>query len=205
MQCLRKARGERRRPRLNFEARLNLGIGLVSLHQLELRLKEGERKRLAIEQCLRGSRLVEMPGRFLGYVVLNPNWPLEENRRELKKRLLQQEGFIGIKFHPMWGEQPIDGDLYRPLWELAAEQAPLVLGHSWLGDEEPEGHGAGPVRVHGGAASRDQDHHGSWRRHVRLPRGVDLAGASAPVGRQGAIWTTSMVALAKVIECFRSR
>ncbi len=43
----------------DVEARLNLGIGLVGLYKPELRLKEGERKRLAVEQCLRGSRLVE--------------------------------------------------------------------------------------------------------------------------------------------------
>ena len=80
----------------------------------------------------------EAQGRFYGYITLNPNLPVEENRKELQTRLEMDIGFIGIKLHPMWHGHPINGDLYRPLWDLAAEMCPLVLGHSWLGKEEPE-------------------------------------------------------------------
>lgn len=78
-------------------------------------------------------------GRFKGYITLNPHDPQESNRRELLERISESSGFIGIKFHPMWHGVPLDGELYRPLWDLAAEFCPLVVGHSWLGSEEPEG------------------------------------------------------------------
>ncbi|OPZ06736.1 MAG: Amidohydrolase [candidate division BRC1 bacterium ADurb.BinA292] len=78
------------------------------------------------------------PDRFLGYVSLVPHQPLADCRREVQRMLDASDRIIGLKFHPMWNNYPINGDLYQPLWELAAEFCPLVLVHCWLGGEEPE-------------------------------------------------------------------
>lgn len=85
------------------------------------------------------------PGRFLGYVSLNPHRPVAENRDEYRRCRDASPDFVGIKLHPMWHGYPADGEKYLPIWEMAAEESALVLGHCWLGSEEPEGH-AEPAR-----------------------------------------------------------
>ncbi|HOZ45217.1 MAG TPA: amidohydrolase family protein [Candidatus Hydrogenedentes bacterium] len=71
------------------------------------------------------------PGRFLGYVVVDPHYP-DEVRRELDRRLAQPE-FAMIKLHPALMEYPIDGPNYDPVWTCARERRCPVLTHAWTG------------------------------------------------------------------------
>jgi uncharacterized protein len=75
------------------------------------------------------------PDRFLGYICLVPHRPLDECRREVQRLMDASENFIGLKFHPLWNDYPVDGDRYKPLWDLAAERCPLILIHSWNDDQ----------------------------------------------------------------------
>lgn len=71
------------------------------------------------------------PGRFVGYVVVDPNYP-DEVRSELERRMAQPE-FRMIKIHPSLAQYPIDGPAYEPVWEMARERNCPVLTHAWSG------------------------------------------------------------------------
>ena len=81
------------------------------------------------------------PGRFVGYVVADPNYP-DEVRPELERRLAQAE-FQLIKIHPGLATYPIDGPKYDPVWDIARERNCPVLTHAWVGDTYC---GEGPIR-----------------------------------------------------------
>ncbi len=83
----------------------------------------------------------EYPDRFVGYVVVDPNYP-EEIARELE-RLLAQPEFTCIKLHPGLACYPIDGPNYEPVWAIAKERNCPVLTHAWTGDPYC---GPGPIR-----------------------------------------------------------
>ena len=71
------------------------------------------------------------PGRWYGYLVYNPNYPVEA-KRELAL-YHQRRSFVGLKFHPSYHNYPIDGEAYQPALEFAAENRLLVLSHTWGG------------------------------------------------------------------------
>ena len=75
----------------------------------------------------------EHPGRFLGYRVVNPNYP--EQAAEEVGRFSREAGFVGFKFHPDGHTYPITGERYVPALEYAAEHKLLVLTHTW-GDSQ---------------------------------------------------------------------
>lgn len=81
------------------------------------------------------------PGRFVGYVVVDPNYP-DEVRPELERRMAQPE-FRMIKIHPSLAQYPIDGPAYEPVWAVARERNCPVLTHAWTGCAYC---GPGPVR-----------------------------------------------------------
>lgn len=72
------------------------------------------------------------PGRFLGYVVADPNYP-EDVALELERRMAQPE-FKMIKLHPSLMGYPIDGPNNAPIWEIACEYNCPVLTHAWPAD-----------------------------------------------------------------------
>jgi predicted TIM-barrel fold metal-dependent hydrolase len=72
----------------------------------------------------------DFPGRILGYCCVNPNYPADEMRDELKRCF--DAGMIAIKFHPGVHTYPVDGDRYRPAWEYADEHGLCVLTHTDL-------------------------------------------------------------------------
>jgi uncharacterized protein len=90
----------------------------------------------ALEDMVRGNaEIAEVtaahPGRWYGYLVYNPNYPLDA-KRELalydRRRTL-----VGLKFHPSHHNYPIDGEAYQPALEFASENRLMVLSHTWGG------------------------------------------------------------------------
>jgi predicted TIM-barrel fold metal-dependent hydrolase len=68
------------------------------------------------------------PGRILGYCCINPNYPDDEIRDELKRCF--DAGMTAIKYHPSCHKYPIDADCYRVAWEYADEHSLCVLTHT---------------------------------------------------------------------------
>lgn len=81
------------------------------------------------------------PGRFVGYVVVDPNYP-DEVVPELERCLSMPE-FRMIKVHPSLAQYPLDGPNYEPIWAVAKERNCPVLTHAWGGDPLC---GAQPIR-----------------------------------------------------------
>jgi len=73
----------------------------------------------------------DYPGRFFGYITINPNYP-EAIVDELER--CYSMGMRGIKIHPSLHGYPADGENFRPMWEYAAEKGMPVLSHTWAGD-----------------------------------------------------------------------
>lgn len=73
----------------------------------------------------------EFPGRFHGYCCVNPHYPADEMRDELKRCF--DAGMIAIKFHPSLHGYPIDGPGYKPAWEYANEHGLVILSHTESG------------------------------------------------------------------------
>lgn len=80
----------------------------------------------------------DYPGRFIGYVGANPNYP-EDLRGELE-RCFKRPGMRMIKLHPSLHGYSVNGPNYRPVWEWAVEKGCPVLIHVWEGDKncDPE-------------------------------------------------------------------
>ena len=77
--------------------------------------------------------LAYAPQRLYGYVVVNPNYPLES--MELLRRYAEHPGFLGAKFHASWHAQPIDGKAFEPLFALCEKLSMPVLIHSYVVDD----------------------------------------------------------------------
>jgi predicted TIM-barrel fold metal-dependent hydrolase len=72
--------------------------------------------------------------RFLGYAVVNPNYP-GEVKPELE-RCFGGLGFHAIKLHTGLHQYPLNGPHYRPALELAQHRALVVLTHGCDGIAE---------------------------------------------------------------------
>lgn len=72
------------------------------------------------------------PGRIFGYCSVNPNYPEDETREEIKRCV--DAGMVGIKIHPSVHRQKCDSDGYRPAWDYAQENGLCVLSHTGAGD-----------------------------------------------------------------------
>jgi len=79
------------------------------------------------------------PGRLLGYIAVNPNYPAEEMRQELERRW-RTGLFVGVKLHADMHKHPSDGRRYAPAWEFAHEHGLPLLSHDTVPRfEEPTG------------------------------------------------------------------
>lgn len=76
------------------------------------------------------------PGRFIGYVTPNPNYPAAEVEQELEYWLSTHSWMRGIKLHPSYHEYPINGPRYRIAFEKAREHRVPILSHTWGQGEE---------------------------------------------------------------------
>jgi uncharacterized protein len=76
------------------------------------------------------------PGRFIGYVTINPNYPPDEVEKELEFWLTDHPWMRGIKLHPSYHEYPITGPAYRIAFEAASRHKVPVLSHTWGQGEE---------------------------------------------------------------------
>ncbi len=76
------------------------------------------------------------PGRFIGYVTMNPNYPPAEVEQELEYWLTSHLWMRGIKLHPSYHEYPISGPLYRVAFEVAERHHVPILSHTWGSGEE---------------------------------------------------------------------
>ncbi len=89
--------------------------------------------------CPRGNAevqrvLKEHPGRFLGYITVNPN-----PAGLALTQLLQYAHFHTpplIKLHPACQHYPVHGPKYSPVWDYANQTHAIVLVHTW--DSDPE-------------------------------------------------------------------
>lgn len=88
--------------------------------------------RLGNEQVAQA--IADFPGRFLGYITLNPHYPAAELRRELRERH-NAGGFVGIKLHCGFHQAEGDDERYRPAWEFAHEHGLPVLVHTYRGPQ----------------------------------------------------------------------
>lgn len=82
----------------------------------------------------RGNALIQdvidaHPDKFLGYWVINPNYPdiIEKDLRTFDQR----RGFVGIKFWPDYHLVPVTSPKYAPALEYANEHDLLVMVHTW--------------------------------------------------------------------------
>ncbi len=76
------------------------------------------------------------PGRFIGYVTVNPNYPAAEIEAELKHWFTHSSWMRGIKIHPSNHHYPVDGPAYGPAFEAARRYQVPVLSHTWGEGEE---------------------------------------------------------------------
>ncbi|HUV08001.1 MAG TPA: amidohydrolase family protein [Spirochaetia bacterium] len=130
----------------------HMHVGRVAkFHTLGSRAEEIVRKmdllgiRLGVISSLSGSgetrncnRLVrevvqDYPGRFIGLIMLNPNYP--DGWREEIDSCWKSGCFKGIKLHPEIHMYPIDGPFYLETYEKAAGMGCPVLIHTWGVDD----------------------------------------------------------------------
>ncbi len=71
------------------------------------------------------------PGRFIGYVTINPNYPAIEIKEELDYWLGNHPWMRAIKLHPAYHDYPINGSAYVPAFEAARRYRAPVLIHTW--------------------------------------------------------------------------
>jgi predicted TIM-barrel fold metal-dependent hydrolase len=76
------------------------------------------------------------PGRFIGYVTINPNYPAEEVEKELDYWLTNHPWMRGIKLHPTYHEYSITGPAYKVAFETASRHKVPILSHTWGQGEE---------------------------------------------------------------------
>jgi len=96
----------------------------VQAHTLTLIYRDFES---GIEESKKAYR--ESGGRILNYVVFDPNY--SEKTLALCRECLGEDGFVGIKIHPVGHACPGDDERYRPVWELAEARRTVLLSHTW--------------------------------------------------------------------------
>jgi len=71
----------------------------------------------------------QYPQRFIGYGVINPNYP--GHIHDELDRCFDVLGLQAIKLHPVWHDYPIDGPNYTPVFEYAESHRLTILSHTW--------------------------------------------------------------------------
>lgn len=74
-------------------------------------------------------RFLEKDDRFLGYLVLNPNY-LEESINEVE-RYIDNKKIVGIKLHPAYSRVPIDDERTVKIVERFSDTGFIYLIHTW--------------------------------------------------------------------------
>jgi predicted TIM-barrel fold metal-dependent hydrolase len=69
------------------------------------------------------------PGRFFGYIVVNPYLP--ELIRKDVGFFHEERGFLGFKLWPDYHLYPLTGERYIPVFEYANEKKLSILVHTW--------------------------------------------------------------------------
>ena len=87
--------------------------------------------------CPRGNQeidevLQKYPGRFRGYVTVNPN-PPGEGLNQLERYAHFHRPPL-IKLHPDLHKYPVNGPNYLPIWDYAHQTHAIVLVHTWDSD-----------------------------------------------------------------------
>ncbi len=88
---------------------------------------------MAYDMDLGNRLLIEVldayPGQFLGYWVINPNFPqlIARDLADLEKK----QRVVGFKFWPDYHLVPVTSPKYAPALEYANEHELLVLCHTW--------------------------------------------------------------------------
>jgi uncharacterized protein len=101
-----------------------LGVGLMAVSGLLALSGDMRRGNDQVAEALR-----RHPGRFVGYVHVNPRFP-EIVMPELE-RCFAVPGFRGIKVYQVG--IPYDDPLFEPVWSFARERGVPVLAHTWGG------------------------------------------------------------------------
>ncbi len=76
---------------------------------------------------------LDFPGRFLGAICLNPNYP-----QSIVSEIERFDGsgvMKAIKLHPSAHDYPADGEHYRTVYEVAGKKGLPVTTHTWFGDK----------------------------------------------------------------------
>ena len=73
--------------------------------------------------------MAKFPGRVRGYYVFNPNY--KKLYLDNVHKVMENDGFIGIKFLPNYHNHDLDGDGYREVLDYADAHKLIVLSHTW--------------------------------------------------------------------------
>lgn len=95
---------------------------------------------------IRGNSLVsemvsKFPDRFIGFAVIDPNYPTEDVKREIT-RCFETLTLKGIKIHPVGQNVHLLDKRYEPVWKGAEKYDVPVLSHTTI--QEIEGPNADP-------------------------------------------------------------
>ena len=71
------------------------------------------------------------PGRFFGYVTVNPRY--DDMVSELH-RGYEELGLLGIKLHPSVHDYALTEPACEPIWHFAEQRQAFILIHTWGGD-----------------------------------------------------------------------
>lgn len=104
-----------------------LNIELLAISSTRAIYNDYRRGNAEVEVVLR-----HFPKRFLGYVVVNPNAPIDA-LSELERWAHFHSPPL-IKLHPDVHKYPINGPRYRPVWDYANHTRAIVLVHTWESD-----------------------------------------------------------------------
>ena len=86
----------------------------------------------------KGNKLIQSiidlyPEQFLGYCIINPNFP--EIVKESIKNFSNYRGFVGFKLWPDYHMHSVEGKAYEEIFDFANSKRLIVLIHTWGGSE----------------------------------------------------------------------
>ena len=110
--------------------RLGIDVSIVSPHiAITCDYREGNRQAYEAAE--------QFPGRIVPFVVVNPNYPVDEIEAEIA-HWHKQGRIAGFKFHSSLHSATCLHEGYTPAYEYASEHAVPILSHTWNGDGGPE-------------------------------------------------------------------
>ena len=159
------------------------------------------------------------PDRFVGLIVLNPNY-LDGMEAEIES-CWSSGRFKGIKLHPAIHRYPIDGPVYRTIYDRAAALQCPVLVHTWgvedvtlfdvLASDFPRtkfilGHSGGELPAVLKATAVAARHPNlyldttcTWMYSGLIERMVEGAGSKKIVYGSDAVWNSMSAAVGRIV------